>query len=1002
MTYFKKLFYPVLLILAALQVQAQIQDFHCPMADVTDFTQVKGFSTNGLLSSSGLAFFAGNEGCTRVTLDVNYIFLYKDDGTGNWNFNDPDEFAYLSSVLDRSDNTLRNIWSGGCPDGSSYSGIQVNSTIHQINDTDAWNLSQCNATIVGSPCGDDRDLCNDSAYDAIIDGVIASIGGEDAINVYFAVEGDVWNAEYATGNYLTTCNRPAQNINFWTGRFPNPNDLTQLNKSQIANFYLSYLFRRDQPECYLDSNGNPYDPADIMLWFEQGSGWTLAHEIGHTLGLTHHSCQGNLMNTTPGGRLTNAQVARINRSIAMKNVRSSRRDCSMNVGCAYTLAQDQSLTIDHDTWIDRDIIIEAGAVLVVEERLSMADGAKIVVEENGKLIVDGGVITSCGDKWEGIQVYGGINGYDVEVKNNALIENTSKAAVSMYASGGWLLNDGNAVVLLENSEFKNCHRMLAMGAINNSYNPSIIDNCVHNQGKWSITNWNCFGVRITNNIFNNISNECVVSSTGQFHIEGNEFNSGRADILFANPTLGFGTDIYNNEFKGANTGIRSLGASLGQTEIRENQFFAGEFDMFMDGDNNYRIRENDITADFGLVSTNAGTHSNEVHNNLVTGCFVGFMPLEINGAYIFYNNCFNTSFADNYIEGTVGPVQANPQTFETANNCFTHAGLVTHPTFDMTGNPNQFTYVEPNDASIDCKDPEKAHQNILPANLGDGSNICDEAGSGNGNIPPQYNPCNPPKDEQSLWIALSWLRNKINEIENNPNLTREQKDMYIFFYERCLGRVEGFWFEKKFENEAYEDVRSYVGTSRDNDDILVVYSSYMLAGDYAAANNYLDNIQAPNSDMLDFIAVQKVYLSAIANESRVVSATTLASISSIAGNNHPYAGYAKALYYWLTGDILSSDIPDLRGSSPRSIGGATTVENIRMYPNPFRDQLSLAISSVDPYELSVYDAFGRQVYTQQTEGNLTINTAEWANGLYLVNMSRGDKIIHHEKVVLIK
>ena len=178
------------------------------------------------------------------------------------------------------------------------------------------------------------------------------------------------------------------------------------------------------------------------------------------------------------------------------------------------------------------------------------------------------------------------------------LKNTSEAAVNMFASGGWLLGDGNAYVTIENSTFNNCHRMLAMGAPQSSYNPSTISGNTHNGGKYGISNWNCRGVQVIENVFNDISNECIVTSSGQFTISRNVFNSGRADILFANANPGFGTEISSNFFNGTNTGVRALGASLGQNEIRKNQFATGEFDIFMDGDNNYLIEENDLTADF--------------------------------------------------------------------------------------------------------------------------------------------------------------------------------------------------------------------------------------------------------------------------------------------------------------------------------------------------------------------------------------------------------------------
>lgn len=126
------------------------------------------------------------------------------------------------------------------------------------------------------------------------------------------------------------------------------------------------------------------------------------------------------------------------------------------------------------------------------------------------------------------------------------------------------------------------------------------------------------------------------------------------------------------------------------------------------------------------------------------------------------------------------------------------------------------------------------------------------------------------------------------------------------------------------------------------------------------------------------------------------------SFKSIAYKSHSYAGYAKALYYWLTGDIIASGIPDLRAIHPRSIGSTDEIEEVTVYPNPFKDQLSLSISSKEQYNISIVDAFGRIIYSQANEGDITINTSDWNNGLYLVNITRDNEIIHQEKLVLIK
>lgn len=666
----------------------------------------------------------------------------------------------------------------------------------------------------------------------------------------------------------------------------------------------------------------------------------------------------------------------------------------------------------HVVWNDKkvfntDVRIKPGTIIEVQCDVLMGNEKRITVEQGAKLIVNGGRISNlCSGQWRGIQVYGGSSDYSVEVINNSTIENTSLPAISMFHQDGWLLGQGNAHVFIDNSVFNNCKRVLAMGALLPSYNTTVVNNTSHNGGKWSITNWNCYNVKITNNEFNNITNECIVTEVGQFQIEGNTFNSGRADILFANVNPGFGSIIDNNQFNGANTGVRALGTTFGQHKVKRNQFWTGQFDLFMDGDNNYLINNNDVTSDFGGVFVDNGNHSNEVFLNQIDGSFVGLMPLGSNGAYLFYENCFNTTFVDNYIEGSIGGVQAKFNSFiEPATNCFTHQGNVNHSVYDMIGNPDPFSYVEPNSVPLNCTNAEKAHPNIIRITTPPGSFElpCGQAGPGNG-FATLINYCNPIKSIPDAQLAINWLGNMILEVQNNTNLNDEQKSLYIAFYKRCLKRVKWLWIEVMFEDGRFEEVRDSLNTDGSDDAIIAIYTSYIFENDLDEAQQYLSSLLLSSEQLSDFVTIQLINLQRIRNGNVYeASGLELTTIENIAIKRHPYSGYAKALYYWLTDEIISTELPDVftgNNLEPRSSILTVTKEEIAIYPNPFNDLLSIISKSNRRANLRIVDLLGRTMYDDNIHGILEINTSQWNSGTYIVTITLDGEIILQDKVLL--
>ena len=69
-------------------------------------------------------------------------------------------------------------------------------------------------------------------------------------------------------------------------------------------------------------------------------------------------------------------------------------------------------------------------------------------------------------------------------------------------------------------------------------------------------------------------------------------------------------------------------------------------------------------------------------------------------------------------------------------------------------------------------------------------------------------------------------------------------------------------------------------------------------------------------------------------------------------------------------------------------------------PNPTNEAFDVTLSSGD-YELHVFDAIGRLVFEQNTEGSVKVDVRNWQNGLYIISLlDRTTKVKSHNKVIV--
>ncbi len=112
-----------------------------------------------------------------------------------------------------------------------------------------------------------------------------------------------------------------------------------------------------------------------------------------------------------------------------------------NLDCIYSTTPLVITTTPPAAWvtpqtIQSDLIIKQGATLTINCKISFSASSKIIVEAGGKLILDGGTLTSaCNSLWRGVEVWGTKNQSQlypqyqgtVELINNGTISNAECA-----------------------------------------------------------------------------------------------------------------------------------------------------------------------------------------------------------------------------------------------------------------------------------------------------------------------------------------------------------------------------------------------------------------------------------------------------------------------------------------------------------------------------------------------------------------------------------------------
>ena len=151
-----------------------------------------------------------------------------------------------------------------------------------------------------------------------------------------------------------------------------------------------------------------------------------------------------------------------------------------------TIASGENIVWTAPKHFNTNIEIKTGGTLTIESKIFLDEHVKLVINQGGKLIINGGHLTTfCDDLWQGIELWGNkdesqyISGAQgkVVLENGAVIENALNA-IRTIKSLGDIDGDGNedydwaytgGIVQANNAIFRNNKNGIWLGSYHNSH-----------------------------------------------------------------------------------------------------------------------------------------------------------------------------------------------------------------------------------------------------------------------------------------------------------------------------------------------------------------------------------------------------------------------------------------------------------------------------------------------------------------------------------------------------
>lgn len=690
-------------------------------------------------------------------------------------------------------------------------------------------------------------------------------------------------------------------------------------------------------------------------------------------------------------------------------------------------------TFSGDEIINGNLILHAGADVLVTGTLRFPEGKGIEVKRGSRLKVEGGLLTIACDQhhWEGIFVEGNASidqsnpgampqSYEAGVvllTLGATIEKAGIAINTIKRAESWNADFWGGLVFAQDAYFKDCYRAAAFMKyrpyIGHSNKSRFIGCDIRGTGNYwpnstGITIWATDGIQFRENTFEDIKRSGLLvydAFAEVFHdnlFEGNRYGiQGIASAPFMGSMIigKSNTGIHRNVFR--DNFVHIYGAGLqhpgkGKYVVANNDFFNGLAGIVMDGTNNYTVRKNSfLNQPLGSVVWHAGEDLNDFECNAFQDDQVSILYSGDNERSQFLENVFfNSTNADVYLEGsqaltTIRHPQGTPG--HPADNCF---GPETGNIITI-GATTLFDYILETGTPIgSCKKPW--------CNLSDG--------------------CTNPNYYKLFSTSSLFPERCSNPDPSIP--TDPQYDIKDSLYNHWLGIYEADTTNVvahhnmvEYGSQRHQAMMDYVGNMANagQDSMLInflsnqgtAHSKRLLYGFYLNQGNYTD-AAAVLSDLSSsisvadqhFVAAQQINLSYYQSPGQfVLDSVGEQLLLNIAFSEHSDRAWARSMLIFHAGyEFYPEEIASPRSSNKeQNLIHKTPVWNL--YPNPVNDLLyfnsSLDIANT-PVTVTMFDMLGRTVLREvKSGGSFSISASLLVDGIYIAQLQISGGSLDH-------
>ncbi|HKK87670.1 MAG TPA: T9SS type A sorting domain-containing protein, partial [Saprospiraceae bacterium] len=512
-----------------------------------------------------------------------------------------------------------------------------------------------------------------------------------------------------------------------------------------------------------------------------------------------------------------------------------------------------------------------------------------------------------------------------------------------------------------------------------------------------ITNWQCHGIKIHDNTFNDIQEDCIYTIDGSFDITSNEFNSLERGIHFLRTYVTNYSEIEGNTFN-AQIGILNDGNSFTYTDVEDNIFNCESSGVKLQGASNFEIEHNEFPNAYYAVGVKSiasgGLFPNEIEANQFTNNTTGIAVDGNSSGLVFERNCFSSSnFADVNINLAATIREDQGSSTQEAGNCFSNGGnpqSSIKSIDDGSGIPNSFTYYIYPDGETNCKDLGFFSGNF---NIGNSANSADNSNCGT------TTGSSDRLNSKSLTELLSLqgqLQTHLNALNGGPGTA---------YTEGKLQAVHGAIIQKYMDSGQSTQAIAELNPSANLGDAMMLFSIYMQESNYGAAQTALNAIPASNTELMDFHWVQNMNLQRLQHGPNYSpTASQISALKSIAEKRDPLAAYARSLYFALTGERVFLEYDPVPSDSRAVDQSINEANSVKIYPNPSMDNFMIDLGGHDAgANIKVFDSYGRMVVEQQTEKQqIELATQQWESGIYFLEIRSENAILTRDKLILTK